>query len=157
MKNKLMKKGVNPLALIDPIQEALTIVSSTIINIKRENAITERIEIEAGAYVEKEREVTKRVIRESNVSLAKFCVECETKLRLANLDIEKLKVEIEVVAKESSETHEENMAYLALEEKALDKKIETINMFIEIMKGLNTFDEKREVLQSIQNLVLSLS
>lgn len=157
MKNKLMKKGVNPLALIDPIQEALTIVSSTIINIKRENAITERIEIEAGAYVEKEREVTKRVIHESNVSLAKFCVECETKLRLASLDIEKLKVEIEVVAKESSETHEENMAYLALEEKALDKKIETINMFIEIMKGLNTFDEKREVLQSIQNLVLSLS
>lgn len=157
MKNKLVKKGVNPLILINPIQEALTIVGDTIINIKRENAITERLEIEAGAYIEKEREVTKRVIHESNVSLIKFCVECETKLKLTNSDIEKLKVEIEIVAKQSSETHKENMAYLALQEKVLDKKIETINIFIDIMKGLNAFDEKKEVLQSIQKLVLSLS
>lgn len=157
MKNKLVKKGVAPLALIDPIQEALTIVSNTVVNIKKENAITERFEIEAKAYIEKERETTKRIIHESNVSLAKFCVECETKLKLASLDIEKLKVEIEIAAKQSNDTHEEKMAYLALQDKTLDKKIEIIKTFSEIMKGLNSFDEKREILKQIQDLVLSLS
>ncbi|MDX8337116.1 hypothetical protein [Candidatus Cetobacterium colombiensis] len=157
MKNKLVKKGVNPLALIDPIQEALTIVSDTIINIKRENSITERFEIEAGVHVEKEREVTKRVIHESNVSLAKFCVECETKLKLANLDIEKLKVEIEVVAKESSETHEENMRSFELKEKILVMKFKVIDMLIDLIKELKIFEEKREVLQKLHEAVLSLS
>lgn len=126
-KNSIVKSGGNVLAELNPINDLVVTISDVVTTWKRENEITNRVDIQARAYVEGEREKTKRIIGEKDTELKKFLAGLEAELRKDSMKLEKFKYEYNLKSEETKQDFAIAKDALNLKKEIVRGLLDTLN------------------------------
>lgn len=147
-KNSIVKSGGNVLAALTPIDNLITSVSDIVTTWKKENEITNRVDIQARAYVECEREKTKRIIGEQDIELKKFLARLEAELRKDSMELEKFKFKFNIKEGQMENSHEFNMKAMEHKSKIIDGLLKQLENNNENLKNDMKYLELHRVLIS---------
>lgn len=147
-KNSIVKSGGNALSALNPVSDLITTIFEVVTTCKRENEITNRVDIQARAYVEGEREKTKRIMCEQDVELKKFLAGLEAELRKDSIELEKFKFKFNLEEGQMENNHELNMKVMEHKSKIIDGLLKQLEKNNENLKNDMKYLELHRVLIS---------